>query len=87
MLSEKHIPKNLPRQYWKHYEELHELLNLIFFTLREVRDGEWRRKLAEMCIFLLALELNDLEVSDINQNYSRTEWAGGRQYSGYFWCT
>jgi hypothetical protein len=58
MLTEKDFPANLPEEYRKCYEELHELLNLIFFTLKEVKDERWKRKLAEMCILVLALELD-----------------------------
>ena len=55
-LSEKDFPTNLPEQYRKCFEELHELLNLISFALREVEDETWRRKLVEMCILALGVQ-------------------------------
>ncbi|TDA25194.1 MAG: hypothetical protein DSO00_08985 [Archaeoglobi archaeon] len=60
MLTKKDFPANLPEEYRECYEELHELLNLIFFTLREVKDKKWRKRLAEMCIFVLWTQ----EISD-----------------------
>ncbi|TDA24986.1 MAG: hypothetical protein DSO01_08720 [Archaeoglobi archaeon] len=63
MLTEKDFPVNLPKEYRKCYEELHELLNLISFTLQEVNDKTWRKKLAEMCILILGVQ--ELEKLDM----------------------
>jgi len=68
-LSRRDFPANLPEQYRKCYEELHELLNLISFTLREVKDKVWRRRLAEMCVLVLGVQ----EMSDVNKGLNRQE--------------
>jgi|GEM_PF-5729615 len=69
MLAEKDFPANLPKEYRKCYEELHELLNLISFTLREVKDEGWRKRLTEMCILILSVqEKNGIREANTN-NY------------------
>jgi hypothetical protein len=68
MLAEKDFPANLPKEYRKCYEELHELLNLISFTLREVKDEGWRRKLTEMCILILSVQ-EESGICEASANY------------------
>ena len=75
MLAEKDFPANLPKEYRKCYEELHELLNLIFFTLKEVKEEGWRRKLAEMCVLVLGAGLFEINGGEKPiENYIRCSY-------------
>jgi hypothetical protein len=75
-LSEDDFPINLPKQYRKHFQELHESLNAIALALSKVEDEAWRRKLAEMCILSLGFQ----ELPEVRE---RLERAGRQDTENY----